>query len=147
MPANDLLATRLRELRARAGLTVAELAGRSGLAESAVYKAERGARKVFWSTLARAYDPLCLTAYERSDLLMTWALAQSDSPPGHYEARQSLDAALLQDAAARTQDSTAILQEIAQMTGDEQRALAAFARVFRQSALARKIAAALVEGD
>ncbi len=49
---------RLRSLRERAGLTVADLAERSGLYRTAVWKLEAGQSAPTWDTVCRLADAL-----------------------------------------------------------------------------------------
>ena len=60
-------AARLRQLREQAGLGVAELAERAGLARAAVYHYESGIREPAWDPLCRLADALgvSLDAFRR----------------------------------------------------------------------------------
>jgi transcriptional regulator with XRE-family HTH domain len=147
MPASKLFAKRLKELREREDLTVPELADASGLAASVIYKAEDANRTtVRWSTVESAYRKLCRTPFEYSDLLMLWALAQAQHPPGLDAARQSLEAMIVQEKEAFTTEAAAMLREMNLMSLDQQRALVEFAKAFRRYPIARAIAAVLVNG-
>ena len=145
MSDSALLACRLKKLRERAELSVTQLSIRSGLAESAIYKAEQGSRTVRWRSIATAYECLCETPRERLDLLLAWALDQSDMPLQEDEARAQLDALLQESGRARSAETVAMIDELQRMPLAHQRLLAAFTRVFRESALARRLAGVFVE--
>lgn len=90
IPASPSLAVLLKTLRERAGVTVAALAKRTGLAESAIYKAEGGSRTVRWRTLETGYRDFCETPEEQAELLALWARGQCEEAPAAEAMRAAL---------------------------------------------------------
>lgn len=64
MPDPVTFAARLRALRARAGLTVADLARQTGLSRAALYNLENGDSKPTWDAVQRIADALGATTDE-----------------------------------------------------------------------------------
>jgi hypothetical protein len=148
MPSQAALAQRLKTLREREGLSVAALSARSGLAESAIYKAEGGVRDISWRTVHVGYDePFCRTPQESAELLMLWALAHTRRPPGSPPAVAWLHGIAARDGQTCTPAMEAVMREMEQMPLAQQTALADFARAFRTRPAARKIAAVLAEEE
>ena len=58
---SELLGPELRRMREERGLTVEELAEKSGISASTIRAAERGPREVRWNTIAKIAKPLGLT--------------------------------------------------------------------------------------
>ena len=61
---SEPLGPELRRMREERGLTVGELAKKSGVSVSTIRTAERGTREVRWNTIAKIAKPLGLTSDE-----------------------------------------------------------------------------------
>ena len=58
---SERLGPELRRMREGRGLTVGELAEKSGISAATIRAAERGTRRVRWNTVAKIARPLGLT--------------------------------------------------------------------------------------
>jgi transcriptional regulator with XRE-family HTH domain len=76
-----LFASRLRELRERAGLTQAELAAKSGLHLHGLTKLEHGDREPSWRTIQALADALAVTCDELRKPAAAITKARRGRPP------------------------------------------------------------------
>ncbi len=138
IPDSPPLARLLKNLRERAGVTVADLAERSGLAESAIYKAERGSRTVRWRTLETGYLIFCQTPDEAAELLALWAISQCEPPMEMAAVRSAVAAETKRLGAAHV----ALLENVAALPAEQLRVLGEFVGMYRKSAATRDLVAA-----
>jgi len=131
----------------RGGMEVTKLAKERGISPPTIYKAEGGEQNVKWQTIEEIYGDFCKTDYEFMDLLMLWALGQTDRKLDISKARESMQAMVMNEEQARSKESEALLREIELMPLPEQRELLTFARHFRRSQHTRKMAAVWVESS
>lgn len=128
---------RLKKLRGNIEAT--ELARMRGVAIPTIYKAEGGERNVKWQTIEAIYGEFCKSPYELADLLMMWALTQTESKITPPQARESMCAVMEESDRANSEQGEAMLREMELMPPSEQRELVEFARKFRKSAPTRQM--------
>jgi transcriptional regulator with XRE-family HTH domain len=145
MQATEFFSQRLKQLRGPK-LSVAELARRTGVAESALYKAEGGELTVSWKTVEKAYGDLCLSAEIYQDLLMAWAMTQSERPVALYAAKEAMTRVMEDQAQTLTTEGLAMQQQMELLAPTDQRTLVEFARHFRRSENTRQMARIWLEG-
>lgn len=137
MHAKESFSNRLKELRG--AIPIKDLAKQTGLSPTALYKAEGGEDSVSWKTIETAYGDLCIHPAQYEELLMLWAMTQSERPVALYKAREALTSVMEEEAEMISKESAAVLREMELMNQPEQRLFTTFARHFRQSEHTRKI--------
>ncbi len=129
----------------RGGREVAAVAKERGSSPPTIYKAEGGEQNVKWQTIEEIYGDYCQTDSEFADLLMLWALGQTDRKLHLSMARDAMTAMALHEEQQRSQEEDAMLREMQLMPPASQQALLVFARHFRRSEHTRRIAQVWVE--
>lgn len=131
----------------RGSLEVTRLAKEKGTSVPTIYKAEGGEQNVKWQTIEDIYGDLCKSDYEFMDLLMLWALGQTDRKLDISQARESMMAMAVKEEQARSKEAEALLKEAEMMSVPEQREFLTFAKHFRRSQHTRRMAAVWVESS
>lgn len=122
---------RLKKLRGP--LDVASLAKLRGVSMPTIYKAESGERNVKWQTIEAIYGDFCQSPSELGNLLMLWALSQTDREISMEQTAESMGEMLSENARVILKESKALLREFEQMSPLEQREMVQFAHKFRKS--------------
>ncbi len=143
MPILNAFTDRLKALRGDKEVTT--LANERGTSQPTIYKAEGGGQSVKWSTIEQIYGALCETDEDFAELLMLWALCQTDRKLSISGAREALHEAILRDEHDHTREAEAMLTEMKLMPLSEQQELITFTRHFRRSGHTRRIARVWVE--
>ncbi len=145
MHAKESFSNRLKELRG--STPIKDLATSAGLSATALYKAEGGECSVAWKTIEAGYGDLCKYPAQYEELLMLWAMTQSDRPVALYAAREALTSVLKEEAETITKESAVVLREMEMMTVPDQRLFTMFSKHFRQSEHTRRMAQVWVESS
>lgn len=143
MHAKESFSNRLKDLRGM--IPIKDLAKKAGLSATALYKAEGGEDSVSWKTIEAAYGDLCKHPAQYEELLMLWALTQSDRPVALYAAREALKSVMREEAQVISKESAAVMRELERMSVPDQRLFTAFAKHFRQSEHTRRLAEVWME--
>ncbi|RYD49329.1 MAG: hypothetical protein EOP85_01840 [Verrucomicrobiaceae bacterium] len=138
MSAKEALSNSLK--RIRGSIAVKDLAKRVGLGHTSIYKAEDpNLESPLWKTIETAYGDLCSSPDEYINLLMTWAIAQSERPVAAMAARVVMDSVVRDEAHNFTSEHNSILREMELMPPADQRRFANFAKHYRRSENTRRM--------
>lgn len=143
VPTNSALALRLKALRG--DKEVAPLARERGVSPPTIYKAESGKRGLKWPTLEAIYGDLCHRDQDIMELLMLWALSQTERQLLPPPAREALTAMVAHTTAERDLHGAAVLREMKLMSTAEQAAFARFAAHYRKNESTRRMAEVWVD--
>jgi hypothetical protein len=145
MNAKESFSNRLKQLRG--SIPIKDLAANAGLSATALYKAEGGEDTVQWKTIEAAYGDLCKYPAQYEEILMLWAMTQSERPVALYAAREALTSVLRDEGEMISKENAAVLREMEMMTVPDQRLFVTFAGHFRRSEHTRKMAEVWVDSS
>lgn len=137
MQAKESFSNRLKELRG--AIAIKDLAKQTAISPTALYKAEGGQESVSWKTIETAYGDLCKFPDQYEQLLMLWAMTQSERPVSLYRAREALTNVMREEAQLISKENASVIREMELMNQPDQRLFTQFARHFRISEHTRKI--------
>lgn len=143
MHVKELFSNRLKDLRGK--ISIKDLATQAGLSPTALYKAEGGEDSVMWKTIEAAYGDLCKHPAQYEELLMLWAMTQSERQVSLYKAQEALTSVMEEAAIVMSKENAAVFSQMALMSAPDQRIFTAFAKHFRMSEHTRKIAVTWME--
>jgi hypothetical protein len=128
----------------RGGMSVEDLASRSGVAASSIYKME-GTAKVRWQTVEKTYGHLFRDAQEHCLLLILWALEQTDHKVSLYEAAETAKCILREEAGEAADVASRFGLAIRNLTPVDADLLLRFANKFASSLPTRQMVKAWME--
>ena len=143
MHAKEPFSSRLKNLRGC--ITIKDLAGKSGLSPTALYKAESGEDSVSRKTIEAGYGDLCKNPAQYEELLTLWAMTQSERPVALYRARQALSSVMEQEAKTLSSEKSEVITQMEMMDQSAQRIFTQFSKHFRLSEHTRKMATCWME--
>lgn len=136
---------RLKDLRGRT--PVKELAARSGVASTALYKAEGGNETVAWKTVEAAYGDLCGSDESYAQLLALWATTQSKRAVRMDMMKRAITKVAEEAAGTTGKEFRAVQAAMEEMDLPEQRDFAAFSKLFAGSRYTRSMAKFWLENE